>query len=86
VSVTILFGVLLSPSSDRSKWWYGTLWFHYDELDTTVQDEVKKITRDLLLGDGLSNLNLYLNLIEQGLTRTVVSQRYYKLSGGCTTL
>jgi len=47
------------------KWWYGTLWFHYDKLDTTVRDEVGVIAKDMLLGDGLSDLNLYLNLIGQ---------------------
>ena len=54
------------PDGEGLKWWYGTLWFNYDKLDTTVQDEVKRIARDMSLGDGLSDLNLYLNLIGQG--------------------
>ena len=52
------------------KWWYGALWFHYDKLDTTVRDEVERIARDMSLGDGLSDLNLYHNLIEQEVVRT----------------
>ena len=52
------------------KWWYGTLWFHYDKLDATVRSEVERIARDMSLGDGLSDLNLYLNLIEQDVART----------------
>ena len=51
------------------KWWYGTLWFHYDKLDTKVRDEVERIARDMSLGDGLEDLNLYLNLIGQEVTR-----------------
>ena len=52
------------------KWWYGTLWFHYDKLETTVREEVERIARDMSLGDGLSDLNLYHNLIEQEVART----------------
>ena len=52
------------------KWWYGTLWFHYDKLDTKVRVEVERIARDISLSDGLSDLNLYLNLIGQGVART----------------
>ena len=52
------------------RWWYGTLWFHFDKLDTKVRDEVESIARDMSLGDGLSDLNLYLNLIGQEVTRT----------------
>jgi len=52
------------------KWWYGTLWFHYDKLDTTVREEVERIAKDMSMGDGLSDLNLYHNLIEQEVMRT----------------
>lgn len=58
------------PHGQGLKWWYGTLWFHYDKLDTTVRDEVEKIAREMSLGDGLSDLNLYLNLIGQEVART----------------
>jgi len=54
------------------KWWYGTLWFHYDKLDTTVREEVERIAKDMTLGSGLSDLNLYHNLIEQDVMRTRV--------------
>ena len=56
--------------SEGLRWWYGTLWFHHDKLDTTVRDEVERVARDMSLGDGLSDLNLYLNLIGQEVTRT----------------
>jgi len=52
------------------KWWYGTLWFHHDKLGTAVRDEVERIAKDMSLGDGLSDLNLYLNLIGQEVART----------------
>ena len=52
------------------KWWYGTLWFHYDKPDTTVREEVERIAREMSLGNGLSDLNLYHNLIEQEVART----------------
>ena len=57
------------PDGEGLKWWYGTLWFHYDKLDTTVRDEVEGIARDMSLGDNLSDLNLYLNLIGEEITR-----------------
>jgi len=57
------------PDGEGLKWWYGTLWFYYDRLDITVRDEVERIANDMSLGDGLSELNLYLNLIEQDVTR-----------------
>ena len=54
-----------SPSDQRFKWWYGTLWFHFDKLDQTVRGEVETIAKDMLSGGGLSDLNLYLGLIKQ---------------------
>jgi len=57
------------PHGEGLKWWYGALWFHYDKLDTTARDEVERIARDMSLGDGLSDLNLYLNLIGQEVVR-----------------
>jgi len=53
------------PDGEGLRWWYCTLWFYFDKLDTTVRDEVEKIARDMSLGDGLSDLNMYLNLIGQ---------------------
>ena len=57
------------PDGEGLKWWHCALWFHYDKLDTTVRDEVEKIARDMSLGDGLSDLNLYLNHIGQEIAR-----------------
>ena len=57
------------PDGEGLKWWYGTLWFHYDKLDATAQVEVERIAKDISLGDGLSDLNLYLNLIEREVAR-----------------
>jgi hypothetical protein len=58
------------PDGEGLKWWYGTLWFHYDKLDTTVRSDVEKIARDMASNDGLSDLNLYLNLIGREVART----------------
>ena len=58
------------PDGEGLKWWYGTLWLRYDKLDTTVRDEVKRIAADMLLGDGFSDLNLYLSLMQEEVTRT----------------
>ena len=58
------------PNGEGFKWWYGTLWFHFDKLDPTVRGEVERIAKDMLSGDGLSDLNLYLNLIDQEMERT----------------
>ena len=57
------------PHGEGSKWWYGTLWLCYNRLNTTVRDEVKRIAADMLNGDGLSDLNLYLSLMQEELTR-----------------
>ena len=57
------------PDGEGLKWWYGTLWLCYNKLDTTVRDEVKRIAADMLLGDGLSDLNLYLSLMQEEVTR-----------------
>ena len=58
-----------SRDDERFKWWYGTLWFHFDKLDPTVRGEVESIAKDMSSGDGLSDLNLYLNLIGQEVER-----------------
>ena len=55
---------------EGSRWWYGTLWFHFEKLDHTVRGEVERIAREMSSGDGLSDLNLYLNLIGQEVERT----------------
>ena len=59
-----------SPDAERFRWWYGTLWFHFEKLDPTVRGEVERIAREMSSGDGLSDLNLYLNLIGQETERT----------------
>jgi len=51
------------------RWWYGTLWFNHDKLDATVREGVEKIAKDMSLGDGLSDLNLYLSFIGQEVVR-----------------
>jgi len=57
------------PDGEGLKWWYVTLWFHYDKLDTTVRDEVERIAKDMSVGDGLSDLDLNLSLIGQEVTK-----------------
>jgi len=57
------------PDGEGLKWWYGTLWFHYDKLDAATRDDVDRIARDMSLGDNLSDLNLYLNLIGEEIAR-----------------
>ena len=59
-----------SPDAEGFKWWYGTLWFHFEKLDPTVRGEVERIATEMSSGDGLSDLNLYLNLIGQETERT----------------
>ena len=59
-----------SPDGEGLKWWYDTLWFHYNKLDTTALDEVERIVREVSLGDGLPDLNLYHDPIEQEVVRT----------------
>ena len=59
-----------SPDAEGFRWWYGTLWFHFEKLDQTVQGEVERIATEMSSGDGLSDLNLYLNLIGQETDRT----------------
>ena len=51
------------------KWWYGTLWVYYDKLDTAVRGEVERTARDMASGDGIVDLNLYLQHIGQELGR-----------------
>ena len=51
------------------KWWYGALWLHLDKLDGTVRDEVERIAIDMSSGDGISDLNFYLDLIGQEAAR-----------------
>jgi len=51
------------PDGEGFKWWYGTLWFCFDKLDPTVRGEVESTAKDMSSGDGLSDLNLYFNLI-----------------------
>ena len=57
------------PDVEGSKWWYGTLWLCYDKLDATVRDKVKTVAADMLRDDGLSDLNLYLGLMQEEVTR-----------------
>ena len=58
------------PEVEGFRWWYGTLWFHFERLDPTVRSEVERIATEMSSGDGLSDLNLYLNLIGQETERT----------------
>ena len=58
------------PDGEGFKWWYGTLWFHFNKLDSTIRSEVESIAKGMSLGDGLSDLDLYLNLIGQEVERT----------------
>ena len=53
------------PDGEGFKWWYGTLWFHFGKLDPTVRIKVESIAREMSSGDGLSDLNLYLDFIGQ---------------------
>ena len=55
---------------ERFKWWYGTLWFHFEKLDPTVRSEVERIAVEMSSGDGLSDLDLYLSIIGQEVDRT----------------
>ena len=57
------------PHGEGLRWWYGALWLCYDKLSTTVRDEVRKIATDMLRDDGLSDLNLYLGLMQEEITR-----------------
>ena len=38
-------------------------------MDTAVRDEVERIAKHMSSNDGLSDLNLYLNLIDQGVVK-----------------
>ena len=72
------------------RWWYGTLWLHFDKLDPTVHGEVERIARDISSGDGLSDLNLYLDLIGQEVKRTRQEldelTEEYRLADSCMRL
>ena len=50
------------------KWWFGTLWLHFDKLDSTTRDEVKRIAAGMR-SDGLSDLNFCLGLIKGEISR-----------------
>ena len=60
----------LSDGGEGFRWWYGTLWFHFEKLEPTVRGEVERIATEMSSGDDLSDLNLYLNLIGQEAERT----------------
>ena len=47
------------------KWLYWVLWFHYDQLDATTRHVVRTKAEDMVQRDGLSDLNLYLSLIQE---------------------
>ena len=57
------------PHGEGLRWWYGALWLCYDKLSTTVRDEVTRIAADMLRDGGLSDLNLYLTLMQEEVTR-----------------
>ena len=46
------------PDGEGLKWWYATLRFHYDKLDTTVRDEVERIARDIPQSDYFNRIKL----------------------------
>ena len=54
---------------EGSKWWYWTLWFHYDKLDSTIRRVVRARAEDMVRNDGLSDLNLYLSLIQEDIKK-----------------
>ena len=53
------------PDGEGLKWWFVTLWFHYNKLDITVRDEAEKIARDVLPSDGSLSRDSYLDLIRR---------------------
>lgn len=55
------------PDGEGFRWWYGTLWFHFEKLDPTVKGEVESIAKDMDMssGNGTSDLKLYHNLLGQ---------------------
>ena len=57
------------PHGEGFKRWYGTLWFHFEKLDPAVRGEAESMARGMLSGDGLLNMNLYLNLIGREMKR-----------------
>ena len=69
-AIDLLEFVRGSADGEGLKWWYGTLWFHYDKLDAAARDEVERIAKEMSLGDGLSDLKLYLSIIGQEVERT----------------
>lgn len=60
------------PNGEGLKWWFGTLWLHFDKLDSTIRDEVKKVAAGMR-NDGLSDLNFCLGLLKGEVSR--VQQR-----------
>ena len=60
------------PDGEGLRWWCGTLWLHFDKLDSTIRDEVKKIAAGMR-NDGLSDLNFCLGLLKGEVLR--VQQR-----------
>ena len=54
---------------EGSKWWYWTLWFHYDQLDAATRRVVKTRAKDMVRNNSLSDLNLYLSLIQKEIKR-----------------
>ena len=56
------------PEGEGLRWWCGTLWLHFDKLDSTTRDEVKKIAAGMR-SDGLSDLNFCLGLIKGEISR-----------------
>ena len=56
------------PDGEGLKWWFGTLWLHFDKLDSTTRDEVKRIAGGMR-NDDLSDLNFCLGLIKGEVSR-----------------
>ena len=57
------------PDGEGLKWWYVTLWFHYDKLDITVRDEAERIARDMSRSDYLDLIGGVVMDMRKGLYR-----------------
>ena len=73
------------PGGEGLKWWYVTLWFHYDKLDTVVRDEAERIAKDMSRSHGVTDLNLYLNLIGREVTKIRTKMRHWRSVSGSSS-
>ena len=70
-NATILldFAKGLPDQGEGLKWWCWTLWFHYEKIDVTARVEVEKIAEEMVRNDRRSDLSLYLNLIQEEISK-----------------